>query len=70
MADNSSSSSSGGIGICGLLFVAFVVLKLTHVIAWSWWWVAAPIWIPLLIVLGIFAIGALVVGIVALKKGR
>lgn len=43
MAD-SSSSSSGGIGVCGLLGVAFVVLKLTHVIHWSWWWVTAPFW--------------------------
>lgn len=31
------------------LFVVFLVLKLTGVIAWSWWWVAAPIWIPFLI---------------------
>jgi hypothetical protein len=23
----------------------FVVLKLTHVIAWSWWWVLSPLWI-------------------------
>jgi hypothetical protein len=28
------------------LFVLFVGLKLTDQIAWSWWWVAAPIWIP------------------------
>lgn len=31
------------------LFVVFLVLKLTGVIAWSWWWVAAPIWIPFLL---------------------
>jgi len=29
------------------LFLVFLVLKLTHVIAWSWWWVTAPLWIPL-----------------------
>lgn len=29
----------------GLLFVAFVVLKLTGVINWSWWWVTSPMWI-------------------------
>lgn len=28
------------------LFAVFAVLKLTGVIAWSWWWVTAPIWIP------------------------
>lgn len=30
----------------GLLAIAFVILKLTKVISWSWWWVLAPIWIP------------------------
>lgn len=29
--------------------VIFTVLKFTGVIAWSWWWITAPIWIPLLI---------------------
>jgi hypothetical protein len=40
----SSSSSSSGIGVVGLLGVAFVVLKLTGVIDWSWWWVTLPFW--------------------------
>lgn len=31
------------------VFVIFTVLKLTGVIAWSWWWITAPIWIPFLI---------------------
>ena len=29
-----------------LLGVAFVVLKLCGVIDWSWWWVTAPFWVP------------------------
>ncbi len=33
-----------------LVLVVFVVLKLCKVIAWSWWWVCAPLWIPLAIV--------------------
>lgn len=44
---SSSSSSNGGIGFTGLLTVAFVVLKLTKVIDWSWWWVLSPIWIAI-----------------------
>lgn len=28
-----------------LLFLIFLVLKLTGVIAWSWVWVTAPLWI-------------------------
>ena len=38
------TSSSPGIGFAGLLFLVFLVLKLTHVIAWSWLWVTAPLW--------------------------
>lgn len=30
-----------------LLLLLFVALKLTGYIAWSWWWVLAPFWIPL-----------------------
>ena len=26
------------------LFFTFLILKLTGVITWSWWWVFAPIW--------------------------
>jgi hypothetical protein len=54
-----SESSSGGIGFAGLLTVAFVVLKLTAVIDWSWWWVLSPLWISA-------AIGVVVLGAVAL----
>lgn len=40
-----------------LLGVAFVVLKLTGVIAWSWWAVLAPFYAPLaLIALATFII--------------
>ena len=46
-------SSSDGIGVFGLLGVAFVVLKLTGVIDWSWWWVTCPFWIGLAII-GVF----------------
>lgn len=39
------NNQPAGIGFTGLLTIAFIVLKLTHVIAWSWWWVLAPLWI-------------------------
>jgi len=52
--------SSGGIGFAGLLTIVFVVLKLTGVIAWSWWWVLAPLWIGFAFVLAIF-VGVLLV---------
>ena len=48
---NNSSNSSGGIGVTGLLGVAFIVLKLCGVIDWSWWWVLSPFWIVLAIII-------------------
>ena len=41
----SESSSNHGIGFTGLLTIAFIVLKLCGVIAWSWLWVLSPLWI-------------------------
>ena len=38
----------------GLLGVAFVVLKLCHVVAWPWWLVLCPFWIAPAILLGVF----------------
>lgn len=48
--DNHHEARNGGIGFCGLLTIAFIVLKLTGVISWSWIWVLAPIWIPVVII--------------------
>lgn len=48
MSDKSKISIQLG-GLPTLLTVAFVVLKLCNVITWSWWWVLAPIWIPVAI---------------------
>lgn len=44
MAKDNSAATSGGVGFGGLLFLLFLALKLTHVIDWSWWWVTAPLW--------------------------
>jgi hypothetical protein len=56
---NTTSTSSGGIGFGGLLTVAFIVLKLTGVITWSWWWVLSPLWIGFLLVVVILVIALL-----------
>jgi len=44
-------NNNNGIGFLGLLAVLFIALKLTGVIAWSWFWVLSPIWIAVLLVL-------------------
>ena len=51
-----NQASQGGVGVMGLLLVLFVGLKLTGLIDWSWWWVTAPIWGPLVIVLGVVVV--------------
>ena len=40
-------NNSSGIGFTSLLTIVFIVLKLTGVIDWSWWWVLSPIWIDI-----------------------
>ena len=43
-SNGNSSGSSSGISFSGLLFIVFLVLKLTNIIDWSWWWITAPLW--------------------------
>ena len=50
---SSSSPNSGGIGFFGLLTIVFITLKLTDHIDWSWWWVLAPMWMPIVLIIGI-----------------
>ncbi len=47
-------------GFPGLLTILFIALKLTHVIAWSWWWVLSPVWISALLAFLVFIIVFLV----------
>lgn len=60
MDDNNKKTSNGGIGFCGLLTIAFIVLKLCHVIEWSWWWVLSPIWIEIAIALVLLLMAAII----------
>ena len=54
--NNEEHVYSIGPDFIGTLFLVFLVLKLTHVIDWSWWWVTSPLWIPL----GIGLLGILI----------
>lgn len=68
----SKSSTSGGIGLFGALFLVLLTLKLLGKITLSWFLVTAPLWGGLAIGMGIFAI----VGLIALfawlatRRGR
>lgn len=54
-----NKNTSNGIGCGSVLFIVFLVLKLTGNINWSWWWVTSPLWIPL-------TLGVVIMGIVGL----
>lgn len=69
MNNERNNTTAGGIGFCGLLAVAFIVLKLTGVINWSWLWVLAPIWIPTAITLAIIVIVLVVILVRELAGG-
>lgn len=51
MEKTTHGTNAGGVGVGSLLLVAFIVLKLCHVIDWSWWWVLSPLWISAALVL-------------------
>ena len=43
-----------------MLTIAFIVLKLTGHINWSWWWVLSPAWILVAVLVLVLAIGVVV----------
>lgn len=54
---------NGGLGLGGILTIIFVIFKLLGKITWSWWWVFAPVWIELgivVIILIVYLIIALI----------
>ena len=45
--------------VFSLLGVAFIVLKLMEVIAWSWWWVLLPFYGGVVVILVLLVLAAL-----------
>jgi fatty acid desaturase len=56
-----SKGNGHGIGFVGALTIAFIVLKLTKVISWSWVWVLSPIWISAAIVVLFILVGCILI---------
>ena len=66
MKDNITESFTG---LWFVLFIVFLVLKLTGTITWSWWMVTLPLWIGPVIVTGFMGIGlgiAIICGLIYL----
>ena len=53
-------------GLCTILFIVFFVLKMTNTVDWSWWWVTAPLWIPLCFIVGCILLAVIIMGIVGI----
>jgi hypothetical protein len=64
MSKENSNSSGMELGV--VLFLIFMVLKLTNTIDWSWWWVTSPLWIPLALAAAVLAIVGLIAFIIYL----
>jgi phosphoglycerol transferase MdoB-like AlkP superfamily enzyme len=60
--------SSNSIGLPGILGIVFIVLKLTHVIDWSWWWVLAPFWVVSAFFIFLLVIALFVSALAAARK--
>ena len=58
--------TSNGMGLGTLLFLVFLTLKLAEVGPvqyWSWWWITAPLWLPLSIIIALIFVVGLTVAI-------
>ena len=62
---SNNSTQSGGVSAGFLLFCIFLILKLTHTVSWSWWWVTAPLWGGIALVAGILVIVGIVLAPIA-----
>lgn len=63
-----NSSANSGFPLAMVLFIVFLVLKLTGTIDWSWWWVTSPLWIPIALVAMLGVVLGIVLGVMGLIK--
>jgi hypothetical protein len=57
------SKQSSDTGFFTILFLIFLTLKLAGlgvVADWSWWWVTAPLWLPIVAALIVLAVAAFI----------
>lgn len=57
-------------GIAEVLTIVFIVLKLTEVITWSWWFVLLPMILSfsLYAIIGLVKLGMVLIAVVAVKR--
>ena len=67
--NNKNTVLGGGLTFLQVLFLIFLVLKLTGktvVASWSWWWVTAPLWGGFAMIFGVWALVMIILGLTAL----
>jgi len=60
--ENSKTKTGTG-GICTIIFIVFLILKLVgvgSVATWSWWWVTSPLWLPLVAIISFYLVLAII----------
>ena len=67
--ENQSHIGSAGLGVLGVLTIIFVVLKLLHIIEWSWLLVFSPALIGLALKI-ILIICAVLMVMLGTRRGR
>ncbi len=63
-----TTAAKGGLSFLEVLLIVFIVLKLCHVISWSWWWVLSPFWIPVAFIIILIIIYTIIYVIQKLKR--
>lgn len=66
----SNKSTSSGVSVGFILFLVFLVLKLTDNIDWSWWYVTMPLWIAPAIVVVVGTVWFLVACVIESTKKK
>lgn len=51
-----------GLSATTIVFIVFLILKLTDTINWSWWWITAPLWIGI----ALFISAVIIVSLIAI----
>ena len=58
--DNKKQTATASLSFLDLLAITFIVLKLLGKITWSWWWVLAPVWAPLAIIIVVVVLALII----------
>jgi len=60
-------SPATGLSLPAVVFVVFLILKLTNLVKWSWWWITSPLWIVVALVVVLVVISFCVIAFRAKK---